>query len=92
MCRSISFFEVEPSSRKPMIDINGMADVILTVSRYDKTPAFYARLMPAMVLDTVSDNDGLTYFVAARTAVGRSVVTVPSLWCGISFFGPARNR
>ena len=43
-----------------MIDINGMADVILTVSRYNKTPAFYARLMPAMVLDTVFDNDGLT--------------------------------
>ena len=30
----------EPSSRKPMIDINGMTDVILTVSRYDKATAF----------------------------------------------------
>ena len=35
----------EPSSRKPMIDINGMTDVILTVSRYDKATAFCARLL-----------------------------------------------
>ena len=70
MRRSISFFVVEPSSRKPMIDINGMAHVILTVLRYDKAPAFYAHLMPVMGLETVFDNDGLTYFVGARTAVG----------------------
>ena len=53
-----------------MIDINGMAHVILTVSQYDKAKAFYARLMPAMGLETVFDNEGLTYFVGARTAVG----------------------
>lgn len=69
MRRSISFFEVEPSSRKPMIDINGMAHVILTVSRYDKATAFYARLMPAMGLETVFDNVDLPNFVGARTAV-----------------------
>jgi len=53
-----------------MIDINGMAHVILTVSQYDKAKAFYARLMSAMGLETVFDNEGLTYFVGARTAVG----------------------
>ena len=70
MRRSISFFEVEQSSRKPMIDINGMAHVISTVPRYDKAMAFYARLMPAMGLETVFDNVDLPNFVGARTAVG----------------------
>ena len=53
-----------------LIDINGMAHVILTVSQYDKAKAFYLRLMSAMGLETVFDNEGLTYFVGARTAVG----------------------
>ena len=53
-----------------MIDINCMAHVTLTVSRYDKATAFYAHLMPVMGLETVFDNDGLTNFIGARTAVG----------------------
>ena len=44
-----------------MIDINGMAHVILTVSQYDKAKAFYLRLMSAMGLETVFDNEGLTF-------------------------------
>ena len=47
-----------------MIDINGMAHVILTVSQYDKAKAFYARLMPAMGLECVFDGSDMTYFVA----------------------------
>ena len=53
-----------------MIDINGMAHVILTVSQYDKAKAFYARLMPAMGLACVFDGSDMTYFVGARTALG----------------------
>ena len=53
-----------------MIDINGMAHVILTVSQYDKAKAFYARLMPAMGLECVFDGSDMTYFVGARTALG----------------------
>ena len=53
-----------------MIDINGMAHVILTVSQYDKAKAFYARLMPALGLECVFDGSDMTYFVGARTALG----------------------
>ena len=53
-----------------MIDLNGMAHVVLTVSQYDKAKAFYSRLMPAMGMENVFDGDDLCYFVGARTAVG----------------------
>ena len=53
-----------------MINLNGMAHVILTVSQYDRAKAFYSRLLPAMGLENVFDNDGLCCFVGARTAIG----------------------
>ena len=53
-----------------MININGMAHVILTVSQYDKAKEFYSRLMPAMGLECVFDGSDMTYFVGGRTAVG----------------------
>ncbi len=53
-----------------MIEVNGMAHVILTVGQYDKAKAFYGRLMPAMGLENVFDGDNMCYFVGGRTAVG----------------------
>ena len=53
-----------------MTEINGMAHVILTVSQYEKAKTFYSKLMPEMGLECVFDNEGLTYFVGGRTAVG----------------------
>ena len=53
-----------------MINVNGMAHVILTVSQFDRAKAFYSRLMPAMGLENVFNGDDLCYFVGARTAVG----------------------
>ena len=53
-----------------MIDINGMAHVILTVSQYDEAKEFYSKLMIAMGLECVFDGSNMTYFVGARTALG----------------------
>ncbi|MFT5172595.1 MAG: catechol 2,3-dioxygenase-like lactoylglutathione lyase family enzyme [Gammaproteobacteria bacterium] len=53
-----------------MININGMAHVILTVSQFDRAKAFYSRLMPAMGMENVFDGSNMCYFVGARTAVG----------------------
>lgn len=53
-----------------MIEINGMAHVILTVSQYDKAKEFYGTLMPAMGFECVFDSSGMTYFVGGRTALG----------------------
>jgi len=53
-----------------MIDINGMAHVILTVSQYDEAKEFYSKLMTAMGLECVFDGSDMTYFVGARTALG----------------------
>lgn len=53
-----------------MIDINGMAHVILTVSQFDKAKAFYSRLMPALGLENVFSANDFCYFVGGRTALG----------------------
>jgi len=53
-----------------MININGMAHVILTVSRFDLARAFYGKLLPAFGMNPVCDNDKFFYCVGARTAIG----------------------
>src|SRR5262252_2798574 len=53
-----------------MIDINGMAHVILTVSRFDLARAFYGKLLPAFGMKPVFDGERLFYCVGGRTAIG----------------------
>src|SRR5437879_13679757 len=52
------------------IEINGMAHVILTVSRFDAARQFYRRLLPEFGMKVVSDGDRFFYCVGARTAIG----------------------
>lgn len=52
------------------IAINGMAHVILTVSRFDVARAFYAKLLPALGMTIVNDTERLFYGVGSRTAIG----------------------
>src|SRR5215472_17533152 len=52
------------------IDINGMAQVILTVSQFDAARAFYRKLLPEFGMKPVHDGDRLFYCVGARTAIG----------------------
>ncbi|MEZ5661846.1 MAG: VOC family protein [Burkholderiaceae bacterium] len=53
-----------------MIDINGMAHVILTVSRFDEARRFYSELLPAFGMTRVHDGPDFCYHVGARTAIG----------------------
>jgi catechol 2,3-dioxygenase-like lactoylglutathione lyase family enzyme len=53
-----------------MIEVNGMAHVILTVSQYEEAKRFYWQLMPALGLENVFDGSNMCYFVGARTALG----------------------
>ncbi len=53
-----------------MIDINGMAHVILTVSQFDKARAFYSDLLPQFGMIKVHDGPDFCYHVGARTALG----------------------
>ena len=53
-----------------MIQANGMAHVILSVSQFEAAKAFYSRLMPAMGLEQVFESEKFCYFVGGRTAVG----------------------
>ena len=53
-----------------MIGINGMAHVILTVSRFDQARAFYGKLLPALGMKPVFDGEKFFYCVGARTAIG----------------------
>ena len=53
-----------------MIDINGMAHVILTVSQFDLARAFYGKLLPELGMKPVVDGDKFFYCVGARTAIG----------------------
>ena len=54
----------------PLIAINGMAHVVLTVSDFRRARAFYARLLPACGMRPVFDGPKFAYFVGARTAIG----------------------
>jgi catechol 2,3-dioxygenase-like lactoylglutathione lyase family enzyme len=56
--------------REPLIAINGMAHVVLTVSDFRRARAFYARLLPACGMRPVFDGPKFAYFVGARTAIG----------------------
>ena len=53
-----------------MIEINGMAHVILTVSRFDVARAFYGTLLPQLGMLPVFDGEKFFYCVGGRTAIG----------------------
>src|SRR4026209_3048913 len=53
-----------------MIEVNGMAHVILTVSQWDKAHSFYGELLPFLGLTKVYDGNNFLYHVGGRTAVG----------------------
>jgi catechol 2,3-dioxygenase-like lactoylglutathione lyase family enzyme len=53
-----------------MIEINGMAHVILTVAQFERARAFYGRLLPFLGLQPVFQGDDFAYWVGGRTALG----------------------
>ena len=53
-----------------MIEVNGMAHVILTVSRFDEARLFYNTLLPFLGLQKVYDGNKFVYHVGGRTALG----------------------
>ena len=52
------------------IAINGVAHVILTVSRFEAAREFYGKLLPELGMKPVFDGDKLFYCVGSRTAIG----------------------
>ncbi len=52
------------------IGINGMAHVVLSVSRFAESRAFYARLLPRLGMKPVFDGPKFFYCVGGRTAIG----------------------
>lgn len=52
------------------IGINGMAHVVLTVSRFELARSFYGKLLPELGMKLVSDSERFFYHVGARTAIG----------------------
>ena len=53
-----------------MIEINGMAHVILTVAQFERAREFYGRLLPFLGLQPVFGGDDFAYWVGGRTALG----------------------
>jgi catechol 2,3-dioxygenase-like lactoylglutathione lyase family enzyme len=53
-----------------MIEINGMAHVILTVGDFDASRAFYCELLPFLGMKKVYDGNNFVYHVGGRTALG----------------------
>ena len=53
-----------------MIEINGVAHVILTVSDWERCRPFYEALLPFLGLKRVFGGDDNIYYVGGRTAVG----------------------
>jgi catechol 2,3-dioxygenase-like lactoylglutathione lyase family enzyme len=52
------------------VEINGIAHIILRVSRFEECVAFYDELMPRLGLQPVLRVDGFVYYVGGRTALG----------------------
>ena len=53
-----------------MIEINGNAHVILTVSQFQAARAFYCELLPFLGMKKVYDGNNFVYHVGGRTALG----------------------
>ena len=53
-----------------MIEINGIAHVILTVSDWPACRPFYERLLPFLGLTRVFAGEDMIYYVGGRTAIG----------------------
>ena len=53
-----------------MANINCLGIVILTVTKYEKSPQFYTKLSPAFGMTLVQDGPDFCYHVGARTALG----------------------
>ena len=53
-----------------MIEVNGIAHIILTVSHFEECQKFYKKLLPFLGLKLVFDGKDMCYHVGARTAVG----------------------
>jgi len=82
------------------IEINGMAHVILTVSRFKVAREFYRRLLPEFGMKVVFDGDRFFYCVGARTAIGceparvRTWTNAPlcsARWARPSFAAPPKT-
>ena len=52
------------------IQVNGMAHIILTVTRFERGLQFYGRLLPFLGLEKVFEGDTFAYWVGGRTALG----------------------
>jgi catechol 2,3-dioxygenase-like lactoylglutathione lyase family enzyme len=53
-----------------MVELNGMAHVILTVSQFDLARTFYCELLPFLGMTKVYDGNNFVYHVGSRTALG----------------------
>jgi len=53
-----------------MIEINGVAHIVLAVSEWEKCRAFYEALLPFLGLKRVFSGQDAIYYVGGRTAVG----------------------
>lgn len=53
-----------------MMEINGVAHVILTVSSFEEAAAFYGKLMPFLGARQVFQGEDFAYWVGGRTALG----------------------
>jgi catechol 2,3-dioxygenase-like lactoylglutathione lyase family enzyme len=51
------------------MQINGVAHVLLRVSRFEECIAFYDQVMPELGLQAVHRSDGFVYYIGGRTAL-----------------------
>ena len=61
------------------IEINGMAHVILTVSRFEVAREFYRKLLPEFGMKIVFDGDKLFYASALEPRLASNPASLPWL-------------
>ena len=81
-----------------MIEINGMAHIILAVSEWEQCKEFYEALLPFLGLKRVFSGRDSIYYVGGRTAVGRFALAAATITAGgfrlcfLSYLDAGSNR
>jgi catechol 2,3-dioxygenase-like lactoylglutathione lyase family enzyme len=68
--RNWLFIRDRRGDERGQMEVNGIAQIFLTASNFERSREFYRKLLPFLGVKPVIDSDTIFYCVGGRTAVG----------------------